>query len=67
VVLLAKGGAPPKAVFAALVGSTTPACLLFVFAFRLLDHRLFARSPQECWPVAEGESAYEAADGEPVL
>ena len=66
VVLLAKGGAPPKLAFAVIVGSTTPACLLFVFAFQMLDHRLFARSPQECWPAADGESAYEAADGEPV-
>jgi hypothetical protein len=38
----------------------------FLLVFRLLDHSVFAQSPRECWGTAEGEAAYETADGEPV-
>ena len=38
----------------------------FLLVFRLLDHSVFAQSPHECWCTAEGEAAYETADGDPV-
>jgi hypothetical protein len=40
----------------------------FLLVFRLLDHSVFAQTPHECWGSgsAEGEAAYETADGEPV-
>lgn len=38
----------------------------FVFVFRLLDRRVFAQTPPECWAAADGEAAYETVDGEAV-
>jgi hypothetical protein len=38
----------------------------FLLAFRLLDHSVFARTPEECWNTMQDEAAYEAMDGEAV-
>jgi hypothetical protein len=38
----------------------------FVLVFRILDRRVFAQAPHDCWNVAEGEAAYEAAEAEGV-
>jgi hypothetical protein len=38
----------------------------FLVLFRLLDQRVFAQVPQECWAVADSEVAYETVDGEAV-
>lgn len=35
-------------------------------AFRMLDRRVFAQTPHECWETPDGEAAYETADGEAV-
>jgi hypothetical protein len=39
----------------------------FLLVFRLLDHRVFAQAPRDCWTCTEDEAAYESADGEVLL
>jgi hypothetical protein len=38
----------------------------FLIVFRLLDRRVFAQTPHECWKSSADEVVYEAADGEAV-
>jgi hypothetical protein len=48
--------------FVLLLGLFVGAFPAFLVIFRALDHRVFARSPGECWDALPGEEVYESAD-----
>jgi hypothetical protein len=62
--LAARAGRGNVAFLILLPGCIIVALAGFLLIFRLLDHRVFAKNPNECWATTDGEAAYEAIDGE---
>ncbi len=63
-ILAATGGRFQVLFFVLLLVGVLLAFPTFVLVFRLLDRRVFAQTPHECWTSAVGEAVYETGQGE---
>jgi hypothetical protein len=62
--LVAAGGRFQMVFMGLLLSGLFLAFPAIAIVFRLLDRRVFAQAPHECWVTPDGEAAYESADGE---